>query len=519
MLIAGVVARLVLFAVFIVAGATKLLDPPGTRKALTGFGVPEALSHPIGIALPVAELAIGLAFLPQATAWPAAFGAVALLCLFVAAIGINLAQGRKPDCHCFGQIHSAPIGPSTLVLNVVLLAIAGIVIAAGIVEPPLPSLVAWTTQLHPIELAGLLGGLLGLAMLAGIGVLAWQMLAQQGRVLLRLEEIEALMTGAPAPSQAAPGIDVYDPATMGPGLPFGSEAPAFDLSTLDGGTVSLGDLLAAKKPALFFFADPQCGPCDALMPDIAGWQETMPSHSIVVVSQGNKKENEKKIAARGVKTVLLQRDQQLSDLYQAWGTPAALLIDADGRIGSRVAQGAERIRTLVAWASGERPAGPSMPAVPAATGSASPQVMIGDSPPQMELPDLTGQKVEVTNIDGKKTLLLFWNPGCGFCERMLDDLRAWEGARPSGAPELLLISTGSVADNRAMNLRSPVLLDQGFKVGNVFGAGGTPMAVILDEDGKVASEVAAGADQVMALAKSRSQAGTAQPAMAAAASA
>jgi peroxiredoxin/uncharacterized membrane protein YphA (DoxX/SURF4 family) len=498
MFIAGVLARLVLFAVFIVAGATKLLDRPGTRKALIGFGVPGALSDALGIALTIAEIAIGVAFLPQATAWPAAFAAIALLCIFVVIMGINLASGRKPDCHCFGQIHSAPIGASTLVLNGVLLAVAVVIAVAGLIERPLPSLVAWATELGPIELAGFLGGLLGLVMLAGIGTLVWQMLAQQGRLLLKLEGLEVRMTGQAVSSEAAVALDVFDPATKGPGLLVGSEAPAFDLVTLDSKRLSLGDLLAAKKPALLFFADPQCGPCDALMPEVAGWQQTLPSYSIVVVSHGDKKENEKKIASHGLKTILLQRDQEMSNLYQAWGTPAALLIEANGRVGSRVAQGADRIRTLVAWASGARTPGTLAPTI--ASSSARPQIEIGDNVPKIQLPDLAGRPVEVAGVNGKKTMLLFWNPGCGFCERMLEDLRAWERARPSTAPELLVISSGSVADNRAMNLRSPVLLDQGFEVAATFGAHGTPMAVMLGENGKIASEVVAGATQVLALA-------------------
>jgi peroxiredoxin len=494
MVSAGVVARIVLFAVFMVAGATKLLDRSGIRKALVGFGVPEGLSKPVGIALPLAEIAIGFALLPQATAWPATFAAIALLCVFLVVIGINLAKGRKPDCHCFGQIHSAPIGPSTLVLNGVLLAVAAVIVITGMVGAPLPSLVAWTAELRPIELVGLVGGLLGLAMLAGIGVLVWQLLAQQGRVLLRLEEFEARMTGAAAPLQPDPPIEIFDPLTMGAGLPVGSKAPAFDVATLNGANFSLDKLLAAEKPALLFFADPQCGPCDALMPAIAGWQETLPSHSIVIVSNGDKKDNKKKIAAHGLKTILLQRDQELSNAYQAWGTPAALLIEADGSIGSRVAQGADRIRTLVAWAIGAR----TVPEMPVARDSA-PRMTIGEQPPKIQLPDLGGQPVEVTSVDGKRTKLLFWNPACGFCKQMLDDLRAWESGRQNAAPELLVISTGSVADNRAMNLRSPVLLDQSFNVAAAFGAGGTPMAVMLDENGRIASEVRAGAEQVLEL--------------------
>jgi hypothetical protein len=82
---------------------------------------------------------------------------------------------------------------------------------------------------------------------------------------------------------------------------------------------------------------------------------------------------------------------------------------------------------------------------------------------------------------------------------MLPDLKAWEAYSPPGAPKLLLVSTDSVADNQAMGLRSSVLLDQdGMSVGSTFGADGTPMAVLIDAQGKIASELAAGAPAVLA---------------------
>jgi len=45
-----------------------------------------------------------------------------------------------------------------------------------------------------------------------------------------------------------------------------------------------------------------------------------------------------------------------------------------------------------------------------------------------------------------------------------------------------------------------VVLDQHFAVGRAFGANGTPSAVLVDEEGKVASEVAVGAQAVLELA-------------------
>jgi len=97
--------------------------------------------------------------------------------------------------------------------------------------------------------------------------------------------------------------------------------------------------------------------------------------------------------------------------------------------------------------------------------------------------------------------VLFWNPGCGFCRQMLDDLKAWEANPPAGAPKLLVVSTGTVDENRALGLRAPMVLDQSATIMSAFGATGTPMAVLVDAQGRIASEVAAGAQAVLALAR------------------
>jgi hypothetical protein len=83
---------------------------------------------------------------------------------------------------------------------------------------------------------------------------------------------------------------------------------------------------------------------------------------------------------------------------------------------------------------------------------------------------------------------------------MLPDLKQWESKAPEGAPKLLLVSAGSEEANREMGLASPVLLDQQFTTRRAFGASGTPSAVLVDAEGKVASEVGVGAPAVMELA-------------------
>jgi uncharacterized membrane protein YphA (DoxX/SURF4 family) len=48
--------RLVLAAVFAVAGVAKLADRAGSRQAIVDFGLPARLATPLGILLPLYEL-------------------------------------------------------------------------------------------------------------------------------------------------------------------------------------------------------------------------------------------------------------------------------------------------------------------------------------------------------------------------------------------------------------------------------------------------------------------------------
>jgi hypothetical protein len=69
-------------------------------------------------------------------------------------------------------------------------------------------------------------------------------------------------------------------------------------------------------------------------------------------------------------------------------------------------------------------------------------------------------------------------------------LNKWEANPPEGPPRLENVSLGTVGANSEMGLTSPVVLDQWFVVGRAFGTSGTPSAVLVDAQGKVASEIA-----------------------------
>jgi peroxiredoxin len=119
--------------------------------------------------------------------------------------------------------------------------------------------------------------------------------------------------------------------------------------------------------------------------------------------------------------------------------------------------------------------------------------------PDFALPDVDGALVRSADLVGENHVLLFWNPACGFCQRMLPALRDWEQELAATRPELVLISTGRADVNRSMGLRACVLLDETEEVRRSFGASGTPMAVAVDANGHVASEVVPGAEAVLTL--------------------
>jgi peroxiredoxin len=510
------IARLLLAGIFLVAGIAKLADRAGSRQGLIDFGVPRALAAPFGILLPLAELAVVATLIPTSTAWWGAVGALALLLLFIVGIAVNLARGRKPDCHCFGQLHSAPASWKTLLRNGLLAAVAGFVVWEGRDGGGVgPSAVSWLGSLSTAQTVGLVGGLVLLGVLAAQWWFLAHLLRQNGRLLVRLEALEDRLAAGEAPP-ATPENGAEPTA----GLPVGSAAPSFSLSGLYGETLTLDALRAPGKPVMLLFTDPNCGPCTALLPEIGSWQqEHAAALAVSVISRGTAEENRAKSTEHGLTGVLLQQDWEVAETYKAAGTPSAVIVRPDGPIGSPLAAGPDAIRALVAQAAGER--GQSqLPMRPTAQGepcpncgkahsnghAAAPAVpaggRIGEPAPEIKLTDLDGKTVELKAFRGEKTLVLFWNPGCGFCSQMLPDLKAWEADPPKGAPKLLVVSAGTAEENRAMGLRSPVVLDQSFAVGSAFGAGGTPTAVLVDENGSIASELAVGAPAVLALAGS-----------------
>jgi thiol-disulfide isomerase/thioredoxin/uncharacterized membrane protein YphA (DoxX/SURF4 family) len=480
------IIRAILVAVFATAGLAKLADLEGSRGAVAGFGVPERLATPLGTLLPFAEATVAALLLFGGTARAGAIGALALLVAFSAGIARAMARGEAPDCHCFGQLHSEPAGPRTLARNLSLAGLAAIAAFAG--SGPGAGL----EDVGSLSGTGIaaIGAALVLAALLTAGALAiLAVLRQNGRLMLRVEALEGALRarGIVVPEVQAPSE---------PGLAVGSPAPEFSLADLDGGTVTLGSLRAAGKPVLLFFTDPSCAPCRALMPKIGQWRRAHAGAlSIAAITRGDAERMRPEAAEHDVQPMLAEGNERaVSEAYEARPTPSAVLVDAQGMVASPVATGEVAIVALV-----ERTTAPALQVQ-----QMRPAAKTGEPLPVTNgVTDLEGNAADLASaLDGEERVLLFWDPGCGFCRRMVPDLQALERDEPAVAESLVLVSRGDPDANRSYGLAAPILLEQSFELGPKVGIQGTPSAVRVDSEGKVASEVAVGADAVLALARS-----------------
>ena len=468
--------RLLLACVFAFAGVAKLRDRNGTWSMLRAFGVGIVASDILAPVLPWIEIVTALALVLTSSARIGAFAALILLAVFSAAIAFNLANGRRPECRCFGNVGAEPVGPATIARNAVFAMLAVVTIIA----PP--------SRMDPIAMNflrdyGSVAGAIGLCTVVAVQMfLIWQILKQQGRMLRRIDDLEAL--AAFSDQREAGRLDSY--------LQLGQPAPRFELNDLNGATVTLEALCAAGRQVALFFVHPTCGPCRALVPDIVRWSgELAQTHTTIVISQGTPSENREFLPGLAPDAVLLQAGHEVADAFRAYGTPAAVIVDARGRIASELASGAHAVAKLLGVET--------LPGRPT-NGRVSPTPLtVGSEAPAFSAPTTDGRTVHSNELRGTDAALIFWSPSCGFCRQAVDDLIRWE--RSSGL-RLVVLSSAPDDDLIARGFQGPLAIDEGMRIGATFGASGTPMAVLIAADGSIFSEVAAGRGAIEALLQS-----------------
>ena len=334
---------------------------------------------------------------------------------------------------------------------------------------------------------------------------AYQLVRQNGRILVRLEAIEQQL----ATWAAAPPKPVAAPA----GLAIGSPAPPFELDDLSGRRRPLADFRGRRVLVVFF--DPSCGFCVQMAADLAALSpDGKDSAPIpVVVTTGDAEANRRFVNEHGIRcAVLLQKQREVAEAYQVSGTPIGYLVDERGRIASEIAVGALALLALV------RPQGLVGIGEPRAHANGANGVPKGDPSlaksrinrdglaagtpaPSFRLPRLDGGELSLEDYRGRGVLLVFSDPQCAPCMELATELE--RVARGAPEPAIVIISRGDPEANRtkvaALGITLPVVLQRQWEISLAYGMFATPIGYLIDAAGVIASDVAMGKDQILAL--------------------
>lgn len=153
------------------------------------------------------------------------------------------------------------------------------------------------------------------------------------------------------------------------------------------------------------------------------------------------------------------------------------------------------------------------PVAPPSTDSQTAQegLAVGAPAPPFDLPGLNGGRATLEQFRGRRVLLVFFDPSCGFCQQMAPELAALPFDRSDGRPLPVIITTRALEQNQRFfsehGIRCPVLWEEGREVAARYRARGTPMGYLIDEQGKITSEIAVGAQAVLQLADAPESAG------------
>lgn len=334
--------------------------------------------------------------------------------------------------------------------------------------------------------------------------LGYQIVRQNGRILLRLDSIERQLRPRTAPKR--------EPS----GLPLGSAAPDFELPDLAGISHKLSDYRGQHVLLMFF--NPACGFCTKMADDLAALSATGHETLAVplVVSTGDLDTNRTLVKQHGIRCDFLrQKQMEVASQYRAQGTPMGYRIDPDGLIASELLVGAEallqRIR-INAVQPPKKPVNPSRKSI--SHGKASQPSLgrsrlnrdglkTGDKAPEFRLPRVEGGELALEDLRGERVLLVFSDPECGPCDDLAPHLQHIHQQRSD--LKVLMISRKEAERNLAkatrLGLTFPIVVQKQWEISLQYAMFATPIGYLIDEQGILLRDVAVGVAPILALAE------------------
>lgn len=132
MKILGILARVALGVIFLVAAWGKIADPASLAKIIHNYHIlPEVLINLAALILPWVEAVIGICLIVGYASRGASLLSTLLLVVFIAAMGYAYSQGYDTQCGCFTTKADEPISPVSLVRDGSMLVLAAVVLAGS----------------------------------------------------------------------------------------------------------------------------------------------------------------------------------------------------------------------------------------------------------------------------------------------------------------------------------------------------------------------------------------------------
>jgi peroxiredoxin len=356
---------------------------------------------------------------------------------------------------------------------------------------------------HPSSILMYVATLAFLIMLQGLTLVSlwtilYQAVRQQGRLLLRLDDLDRRLSHA--------GIGAT-PEEHG-GHPVGTPLPSFGVPDLDGRMVSADDLRGRRS--LLVFWSPACGFCELIAADLAGLQADLSARGVQLVLVSREGAGQNRALAEEFDLtcpILLPPDDSplVREVFLHQGTPTAYLLDAAGRVARPLAVGGDEILALARGALADRPQRVPLPGERPLSESRIERdgLKAGAPAPAFRLPDLNGGTVALEDYRGRRVLLVFSDPHCGPCEELAPHLVRLHRRQRDGGLAVLMVTRGDVEENRrkaeTYGFEFPVALQERWKLSREYGIFAMPVAFLIDEAGVIAKNVARGVAEILAL--------------------
>jgi peroxiredoxin len=344
-------------------------------------------------------------------------------------------------------------------------------------------------------------------LLLGFGSwLGFQLIRQNGRILLRLEGLEQGL------SRLRSGREAGEEELAG--LPVGTEAPEFQLPNLQGGRTALSEFRGRRVLVLFF--NPRCGFCTELLPDLADLTTDAAEGRpvLLVVTTGDPDENRRLFQEHRLYCpVLLQEEMEVAARYHVQGTPTGYLIDEHGQIAGEMAVGALAVLALGNQTNpstnGHNPEAAHgngharLPGIRSVTESKIERngLPAGAPAPSFTLPRVDGGELSLESYRGRWVLLVFSDPECGPCDMLAPRLE--QVSRRASELQVLMVSRRDLEANRRKvaehGLTFPVVLQRQWEISRRYGMFSTPVGYLIDPEGVIAADVAVGGESILAL--------------------